>query len=127
MSFIETLTPDQQSLIERHLSLVIEANKTTNLTRIDNMDEAMLLHVEDSLAGLEELEQAPSGDYADIGTGAGYPGIPLAIASGRKTTLVDARQKKIKILEGIIKELGLAEQPAALNCWRESSQSDMQL
>ena len=110
MPQFDQLTPEQQNLIKRHLELVIEANKTTNLTRIDSIDDAMLLHVEDSLVGLDELNEAPAGLYGDLGTGAGYPGIPLAIATGRKTTLIDARLKKTLVLDDIIEELGLSEQ-----------------
>lgn len=96
-------------LLERHLKLVIDANKTTNITRISSWEEGMLLHVEDSLLGLEELSKAPDGWYADIGTGAGYPGIPLAIETSRKTLLVDSVGKKTAILDGFIAELGLKE------------------
>lgn len=94
-------------LLRQHLELVIEANKTTNITRIASMEEGMLLHVQDSLVGLPELEAAPAGRYADIGSGAGYPGIPLAIETGRETLLVDSVGKKTAILDGFIAELGL--------------------
>lgn len=110
MQIFDTLPHEQQVLMQRHLNLVIEANKTTNLTRIDTPEEAMLLHVEDSLTGLEELNDAPDGPYGDLGSGAGYPGIPLAIATGRRTTLIDARQRKMKVLDGIIDELDLSDQ-----------------
>lgn len=107
---IELLPEEQQALIRKHLDLVIEANKKTNLTRITASEEAVILHIEDSLAALDELNAAPSGLYGDLGSGAGYPGIPLAIATSRKTTLIDARQKKMNIVAGIIDELGLGEQ-----------------
>lgn len=94
-------------LLQRHLELVLEANKKTNITRISSWDEGMVLHVQDSLLGLEELSEAPDGWYADIGTGAGYPGIPLAIETGRKTLLVDSVGKKTAILDSFIAELGL--------------------
>lgn len=106
MTFNDLEEP-QRNLITRHLELVMERNKSINLTRINDLGSGMLLHVEDSLAGLEELDRAPQGVYADLGTGGGFPGIPLAIVSGRSTVLVDARQKKIKVLEEIIKDLGL--------------------
>ena len=64
------------ALLKRHLELVIEANKVTNITRISTWDEGMLLHVEDSLVGLPEVVAAPEGRYVDLGSGAGYPGIP---------------------------------------------------
>lgn len=94
-------------LLQRHLELVIEANSVTNITRITSWDEGMLLHVKDSLEGLTEILTAPEGKYADLGTGAGYPGIPLAIETGRETLLVDAVKKKTDILDSIISELGL--------------------
>ncbi len=94
-------------LLRRHLELVIEANKTTNITRIGGMEEGMVLHVEDSLVGLPELEAAPAGQYADLGSGAGYPGIPLAVETGRETLLVDSVGKKVSILDGFIEKLEL--------------------
>lgn len=96
-----------QDLLEKHLELVIEANKTTNITRISSWEDGMLLHVKDSLLGLDALRACPEGRYADIGTGAGYPGIPLAIETGRETLLVDSVAKKVRILDGFINELGL--------------------
>lgn len=94
-------------LLEKHLRLVIEANKTTNITRIDSWEDGMLLHVKDSLLGLNALRNCPEGKYADIGSGAGYPGLPLAIETQRPTVLVDSVTKKVRILDGFIDELGL--------------------
>lgn len=110
MGVFESLSSSQRQLIEEHLKLVIDVNKQINLTRIDSYDEGMLLHVEDSLAGLEELNKAPSGLFGDLGSGAGYPGIPLAIATGRKTMLIDARKKKMDAVNTIIGQLGLSDQ-----------------
>ena len=98
-----------QALLEKHLQLVIEANKTTNLTRITDVEAARILHIEDSLVALQEINDAPQGEYADIGSGAGYPGIPLALATQRKTTLVDSVKKKAAFLEQFVDELGLKD------------------
>lgn len=98
-----------EELLQRHLELVIEANKTTNITRISSWEDGMLLHVKDSLIGLPELSEAPDGWYADIGSGAGYPGIPLAIETKRRTLLVDSVGKKTAILDGFIEKLGLEQ------------------
>lgn len=106
----EALPKEEQALIEKHLALVLEANKTLNLTRIETIEDGMLLHVEDSLTALEEVNAAPAGMLVDIGSGGGYPGLPLAIVTKRETLLVDARQKKAEALESIVEELGLAEQ-----------------
>lgn len=100
----------QQNLIHRHLELIIEANNTTNLTRIDSLEDGMILHVEDSLSGLPEIQAAPEGLYGDLGTGGGFPGIPLAIVTGRPTILADSVGKKTKVLDEVIRELGLAGQ-----------------
>ncbi|WP_165248539.1 16S rRNA (guanine(527)-N(7))-methyltransferase RsmG [Adlercreutzia sp. ZJ141] len=94
-------------LLRKHLELVIEANKITNITRISSLNEGMRLHVADSLIGLEEINAAPIGKYADIGSGAGFPGIPLAIETGRETLLVDSVRKKTAILDSFIKTLEL--------------------
>jgi len=107
---LESIPADKRGLIKKHLALVLQANKQTNLTRITSFEEGLLLHVEDSLAGLPEIDKAPNGLYADLGTGAGFPGIPLAIASGRQTLLVDSVHKKTAILDSIVTELGIQGQ-----------------
>lgn len=109
MTLFENLPKEQQERIEQHLQLVIEANERTNLTRIDTFEEGMILHVEDSLTALEDLQDAPEGLYGDLGSGGGFPGIPLAIASERQTLLIDARKKKMLILDDIIEKLGLRD------------------
>lgn len=97
---------DEQLL--RHLSLVVEANKKTNITRITSFEEAKVLHIEDSLAALPEIREAKAGRYGDLGSGAGYPGIPIALATGRETVLTDSVGKKTALLDSFIEELGLA-------------------
>lgn len=96
--------------ILEHLDLVIEANKTTNITRIDSRERGLVLHVEDSLSALPEIQAAPDGLLADMGSGAGYPGIPLAIETGRDTVLVESVKKKAAFLRDFVNKLGLAEQ-----------------
>lgn len=103
----DSLKKEDQELIKKHLDLVIQKNKELNLTRIDNEEEGMLLHVEDSLTSLPDMENAPEGLYGDMGSGAGFPGIPLAVATGRKTILIDARQKKMIAVQEMIDALGL--------------------
>ena len=98
----------QQSLLEGHLRGVLEANKVHNLTRIDTWEDGLLLHVEDSLVGLPEIQDAPVGRYADLGTGGGFPGVPVAIMTGRETLLVDSVQKKMAAVQEIVDSLGLS-------------------
>ena len=70
-------SPVAQELMGQYLDLILEANKTTNLTRITSRDEALVLHIEDSLVGLEEVSEAPEGLYGDLGSGGGFPGGPF--------------------------------------------------
>lgn len=109
-NLLTSLSEDKQMLITKHLELVLEINKQVNLTRITSYDDALTLHVEDSLSALPEITSAPDGLYGDLGSGGGYPGIPLAIATGRNTVLIDSVKKKTAQLDNIIEQLGLKGQ-----------------
>lgn len=98
------------SLMQRYLDSILEANKVTNLTRITDGEQARLLHIEDSLVGLPEVNEAPVGLYGDLGSGGGFPGVPLALATGRKTLLVDSVKKKMAIVQSVLDDLSLSEQ-----------------
>ena len=98
------------SLMQRYLDSILEANKVTNLTRITDGEQARLLHIEDSLVGLPEVNEAPTGLYGDLGSGGGFPGVPLALATGRKTFLVDSVKKKMAIVQSALDDLSLSEQ-----------------
>lgn len=100
----------QEKLIEKYLDLVLEANKTINLTRITDKAQAEVLHIEDSLVALDEINECPEGLYGDLGTGGGFPGVPVAISTGRQTVLVDSVKKKVNTLASIVGELGLSDQ-----------------
>lgn len=101
---------EQRKLLDLHLELVLKENERSNLTRIVDWQQGQLLHIEDSLVGLQEFEDAPSGRAADLGSGGGFPGIPLAIVSGRPIMLVDSVTKKTTALDRMIEELGLEGQ-----------------
>ncbi len=97
-------------LMVRHLEAVMEANQRMNLTAIRDLDTAMSLHIIDSLTPVGELAEAPEGPLVDLGSGAGFPGVPLAIVSGRQTTLVESIAKKARYLEDTVRSLGLDRQ-----------------
>ena len=108
------ITKEQSALLEKHLDLVLFKNQQLNLTAIKDKDEAMVLHLEDSLAGLEELNSI-EGEFVDMGSGAGFPGIPLSIVSGKKATLVETVGKKADCLKSFINELNLEAQVSVSN------------
>lgn len=96
-------------LMLEHLMLVIEKNKVLNLTRITSPYEAVDLHIIDSLLMLESVIVS-DGPLLDIGTGAGYPGIPLTITSGKSATLLDSVKKKAVAVDTFVHELDLMNQ-----------------
>ena len=67
---------------------ILAINEHLNLTSIRDFSQACLLHLEDSLTAMPEVMDANEGRYADIGCGGGFPGVPLGVASERKTVLV---------------------------------------
>ena len=88
-----------------YLDLMVKWNRVYNLTAI--RDEARLVshHVLDSLAVVSHL---PDGSIVDVGSGAGLPGIPIAISCpGRAVILLDSNQKKGAFLKQAVAELGL--------------------
>ena len=91
--------------ILRYLELLAKWNRTFNLTAIREPGQMVSHHVLDALAVLPQL---PGGTLADVGSGAGVPGIPIAIAQPeRSVTLNDANQKKASFLRQAIIELQL--------------------
>lgn len=100
----------RDQLLEQYLQAILKINETTNLTRITSPGEARILHLEDSLVALPELNEAPEGKYGDLGSGGGFPGIPLALYSGRQTVLVDSVKKKMRLVSEVLESLGLSEQ-----------------
>jgi 16S rRNA (guanine527-N7)-methyltransferase len=91
----------------RHLAMVLEANRTMNLTRITAPREAAAKHVFDSLAPWQALVRFRS--LLDLGSGAGYPGIPLALVfPDREFVLAESVGKKARFLESVVAELQLA-------------------
>jgi 16S rRNA (guanine527-N7)-methyltransferase len=100
---------EQAALLYTHLLLVLEKNKSMNLTRIESLADGFILHIEDSLKGLPEVADAPAGILGDMGSGAGFPGIPLALIGGRFTVLMEATHKKAEALRAFIAAIHKAE------------------
>jgi 16S rRNA (guanine527-N7)-methyltransferase len=92
------------------LALLLEANKTTNLTAIRDPDEAWTKHILDALTLLPTLAELPQGaSVLDVGSGGGVPALPLAIVCPQlQFTLLEATGKKVEFLRRAIDTLGLA-------------------
>ena len=86
------------------LMTILRLNTTLNLTRITDPTTAVRLHLADSLSAYPEVSAAPRGRLLDVGTGGGFPGAPLAIATGRSATLLDSVGKKAAATECALRE-----------------------
>ena len=102
------LTDDQKSQFDLYYELLIEWNRVMNLTGITDYDEVNLKHFTDSLTISRIIDMAQINTLIDVGTGAGFPGIPIKIAFPHiKVYLLDSLNKRIKFLNEVIKKLGL--------------------
>ncbi len=103
-----TLTPAQSDAFARYAALLREWNTRMNLTAITGDDEINIRHFLDSLTILKACPFEDGAKVIDVGTGAGFPGIPLRIAQpGLRLTLLEATGKKVTFLEAVIAELQL--------------------
>lgn len=100
----------QQSLFQQLYELILVGNKQLNLTRITDPQEFWEKHLWDSLRGIKQfLAASKKLAVIDIGTGAGFPGIPTAMTVANCTVdLLDSTQKKITFLEKTSAELNLS-------------------
>jgi len=110
-------TTQQQKQFQRLYELILEGNRQLNLTRIIDPEEFWEKHLWDSLRGIAPLLSgkinfpvcSTSPAFIDIGTGAGFPGIPVACAIANcQITLLDSTRKKITFIEQILSELALS-------------------
>ena len=99
------LTDKQIDMFYKYMTLLIEWNEKINLTAITNQDEIILKHFIDSITIMKYIEKDK--EIVDVGTGAGFPGIPVSIISNNKIILVDSLNKRINFLNEIINKLQL--------------------
>ncbi|MBO4864361.1 MAG: 16S rRNA (guanine(527)-N(7))-methyltransferase RsmG [Eubacterium sp.] len=109
------LSDDKLDALNEYMNMVLKTNEVMNLTAITDPEEFALKHLADSLSLIsyvEEYKDLPASDISviDVGTGAGFPGIPLKIACpGIKLTLLDSLNKRIRFLDEVVSELGLKD------------------
>lgn len=102
------LSDQQLQQFTTYYEMLIEKNKVMNLTAITEFNEVLEKHFEDSLSLIRAIDLRNPQTVLDLGTGAGFPGIPLKIAFPElKITLADSLNKRILFLQDVIRELGL--------------------
>lgn len=102
------LSSKQLEEFTAYYRLLVEGNKTVNLTAIVDEHEAAVKHFIDSLTCIRAVQIDSGMKLVDIGAGAGFPGIPLKIClPGLFVVLVEAQEKKVKFIARVISELGL--------------------
>lgn len=105
-----TLSDVQLEQFMKYYEMLVEKNKVMNLTAITDFDEVVKKHFVDSLSLTKVCDLNGTLSLIDIGTGAGFPGIPLKIAfPNLKITLLDSLQKRVGFLQEVIDGLKLEE------------------
>jgi len=103
-----TLDSDKLDKFNKYFNLLVEYNKVMNLTGITDYDGVYLKHFYDSLTLVKAYDFTKDISLCDVGSGAGFPSIPLKIVFPNiKVTIIDSLNKRIEFLNVVIKELGL--------------------
>lgn len=113
------LTQQQSSQLCEYSARVLEANELFNITAITELDDFVAYHLEDSLALTYGVDVKKITMLADIGTGGGFPAIPLKIVFPHlHIMLLEVNKKKIEFLNGVITSLGLTQTYVGDMDWR---------
>ncbi len=133
--FYETIKPfeiniddDAFARLDKFAEMLIETNKSFNLTAIKEPDDVTVKHFADCLAIFKYVDIPQNSKIIDVGTGAGFPGLVLKLARPDiKMTFLDSTKKKLGFIENVLNECGVegeilhmrAEEAAQLSKYRE--------
>ncbi|MBR1549838.1 MAG: 16S rRNA (guanine(527)-N(7))-methyltransferase RsmG [Bacteroidales bacterium] len=113
IKYFPTLTDRQKQQFEAMFPLYDEWNAQINVISRKDMENFYEHHVLHSLAIAKAIQFAPMTEVLDVGTGGGFPGVPLAIMfPDARFTLIDSIGKKIKVVNDVIDRLGLTNSKA---------------
>ncbi len=103
-----SVTDEMLARFEKLAFLLVEQNKTMNLTAITDPDGIAIKHFADSISALSAADFPQGAKVLDVGTGAGFPSIPLLIARpDLEMTMIDSTAKKLKYVASAVESLGL--------------------
>ena len=105
-----SLSETQLQQFDRYQELLVEWNQKMNLTALTEPKDVAIKHMIDSVSVYDEKWFSEGMSVIDVGTGAGFPGLPLKIlCPSLKVTLLDSLNKRVKFLEAVVSELGLSD------------------
>ncbi|MGA8145726.1 MAG: 16S rRNA (guanine(527)-N(7))-methyltransferase RsmG [Candidatus Acidiferrales bacterium] len=111
-------SPDLSAQIRTYVALLLKWNRSVSLTTVTGLDQILRFHFGESLFALTAFP-IENGRLADVGSGAGFPGIPLAmVAPSLRVTLIESNAKKFAFLNEVIRELRI-KNVQALHCRME--------
>lgn len=100
------IAADRAEMFVRYAEMIVETNKSFNLTRILSQEDMAKKHFIDSIAAMEYIPEGAR--VLDVGTGAGFPIVPLAIMRGDlRATAVESSEKKLGFVKSVSDALGL--------------------
>lgn len=111
--------------IADHVRLLLAWNDAINLSGIRTAEAIAREHVLDSLTAIPILKRAAIDEFVDLGSGGGFPGIPLAVAlPARRALLVDSIAKKARFLSGAVEAIGIGDRVAVVATRSETLAGD---
>lgn len=108
----EPISDDKLALLSGHFDLLLKWNARVNLTAIREPEQILIRHFGESLFAARRLSQTPSlsGSLIDVGSGAGFPGVPIKVWAPKiLVTLVESQQKKATFLREVARVLALPD------------------